>query len=235
MDVSHEINPVIKNMINAYKPNSKSIKVISMFYDSIMECKGNSTLYLKLRWEKELNVDISSDVWYDMCETQHTSTNSQQLRVFNWKNLVRFFITPKISSKASSTPQPCWRQCGCLEAHHTHIFWSCEKLKSFWKEEHLILINVLGYKIPLSCTVLYLGHISLVTLQRDRYLVKVLLTAARKTITRSWYKPDSPKQQQWFDVIQEIRTMERLTCVVRLRLDSYAKRWQKWILYFDEL
>ena len=52
MEISHEINPVIKNMINAYKPNSKSLKVISMFYDSIMECMGNSTLYLKLRWEK---------------------------------------------------------------------------------------------------------------------------------------------------------------------------------------
>ena len=39
MENSHEINPVIKNMI-------------SMFYDSIMECKGNSTLNLKLRWEK---------------------------------------------------------------------------------------------------------------------------------------------------------------------------------------
>ena len=90
-----------------------------------------------------------------MCETQHTSTSSQQLRVFNWKNLVRFFITPKISSKASSTPQPCWRLCGCLEAHHTHIFWSCEKLWSFWKDVHLVLINVLGYKIlchALSCT-----------------------------------------------------------------------------------
>ena len=166
-----------------------------------------------------------------MCETQHTSTSSHQLRVFNWKNLVRFFITPKISSKASSTPQPCWRLCGCLEAHHTHIFWSCEKLWSFWKDVYLVLINVLGYKIPLSCTVLYFGHISLITLQRDGYLVKVILTAARKTITRSWYKPDSPKQQQWFDVIQEIRTMERLTCVLGLRLDLYAKRWQKWILY----
>ena len=61
-------------------------------------------------------------------------------------------------------------------------------------------------------------------------LMKILITAARKTITRSWYKSDTPKQQQWLDVIQEIRTMERLTCVLGLRVDLYAKRWQKWIL-----
>ena len=52
MEISYEINPVVKNMMNAYKPNSKCVNVISMFYESIMECKGNSTLYLKWRWEK---------------------------------------------------------------------------------------------------------------------------------------------------------------------------------------
>lgn len=234
METSHEINPVVKIMMNAYKSNSKCVKIISMFYVSIMESKANSTLYLKSRWEKELNVEILPDVWFDMCEIQHSSTSSQQLRVFNWKNLVRSFITPKISSKASSTPQQCWRQCGYLEAHHTHIFWRCEKLKPFWKNVHLTLTKVLGYEIPFSCIVLYLGHISLVTLQEDRYLVKTLLTAARKTITRNWYKPDTPKQQQWLDVIQEIRTLEHMTGVIRLKVDLYAKRWQKWNLYFDK-
>lgn len=52
MEISHEMNPVVKIMMNAYKSNSKSAKIISMFYVSIMESKGNSTLYLKSRWEK---------------------------------------------------------------------------------------------------------------------------------------------------------------------------------------
>lgn len=148
---------------------------------------------------------------------------------------VFFFVTHKIRSKTSSTHQPCWRQCVCLDAHHTHIFWSCGKLKPFWDDVHSVLINVLGYKIPLSCTVLYLGHITAVTLKRDRYLFRILLTAARKAITRSWYKPESPKQNQWFDVIQERRSMERLTCVLGLREDLFAKRWQKWILYLEKI
>ena len=95
MEISYEINLVVKNMINAYKPNSKGVTVICMFYESIMDCKCNSTLYLKWKWEKLLNVEIPSDVWYDMYETQHTSTSSQvqQLRVLNWKKLVRFFNT----------------------------------------------------------------------------------------------------------------------------------------------
>lgn len=98
MENCQEINPVVKVMMDAYRPNSKCIKVISMFYESIMECKGNSTLYLKSKWENKLNVEISSEVWYDMCETQHTSTSSHQWRVFHWKNLVRFFFLLHIKS-----------------------------------------------------------------------------------------------------------------------------------------
>ena len=232
---SHEINPVVKILMDAYGPNNNCIKIISRFYKSIAECKGNSTLYVKSKWESELNMEISSEEWYDMCETQQTSTSSNQWRVFNWKNLVRFFITPKIQSRTSSAHQACWRQCGCLDSHHTHIFWSCEKLKLFWECVHSVLINVLGYKIPLSCTVLYLGHITPLILKRDQYLVKILLTAAKKAITRSWYKSEPPTQNQWYDVIQELWTMERLTHVLRLKEDLFTKRWHNWTLYLEKI
>lgn len=46
---------------------------------------------------------------------------------------------------------PCWRQCGSLNAHHTHIFWSCEKFKPFWEDVHSVLNEVFGYKIPMTC------------------------------------------------------------------------------------
>ncbi len=38
---------------------------------------------------------------------------------------------------------------------------------------HSVLINVLGCKIPFSCTVLYLGYVSLIALRRDQHLVKI--------------------------------------------------------------
>ena len=46
-------------MLSAYKPNSNCTKVISRFYENIMECKGKSTLFVKSKWEDELNVEIS--------------------------------------------------------------------------------------------------------------------------------------------------------------------------------
>ena len=70
-------------MLSAYKPNSNCTKVISRFYENIMECKGKSTLYVKSKWEDELNVEISVEEWYDRCAIQQTSTRAQW-RVFNW-------------------------------------------------------------------------------------------------------------------------------------------------------
>ena len=32
-----------------------------------MECKGKSTLFVKSKWEDELNVEISVEEWYDRC------------------------------------------------------------------------------------------------------------------------------------------------------------------------
>ncbi len=72
MEKLQEINPAVKVTMNAYKPNSKCTEVVSMFCKSVMQCKGNSTLYLKSKWKNELNVEISSEEWYNLCETQHT-------------------------------------------------------------------------------------------------------------------------------------------------------------------
>lgn len=124
-----EMNPVMEVMVKAY--TQKISRVISRLYHSIMECQKKSTLYIKHKWEKELNVIISEEEWYHMCETQQTSTNSLTWREFNWKNLTRFFITPNSKSKQLFKQQKCWRQCGEINANHTHVFWCCPKIETF--------------------------------------------------------------------------------------------------------
>ncbi len=86
---------------------------------------GNSTGYIKTKWEKELNIEISEEDWHSMLSAQHSSTSSRKWRIFAWKNLIRFFITPHIENKLSQSQGQCWRRCGHSNADHSHIFWSC--------------------------------------------------------------------------------------------------------------
>lgn len=42
---------------------------------------------------------------------------------------------------------------------HTHVFWSCPSIQTFWKEVATIVSNTLGFTISATFTSLYLGYI----------------------------------------------------------------------------
>ena len=194
----------------------------------------NSTLYIKNKWEKELNVLITDEEWKDICMTQCTSTNSKQWREFNWKNVVRFFITPKIKGGFEGTQQPCWRGCGQMDVGHGHIFWDCRKLADFWQTIWQLIKKIIGYGIPRTCTTLYLGQLGPdITQREDEFLIKIFLTASRKTITRLWYKTDPPTKEQWMSTVDELLFMEKLTHKLRLQEPSFKKKCHKWTDFKD--
>ena len=71
---------------------------------------GRSTLYVKNKWEVELNIVSSEDDWHYILKTQHTSTSSKRWKKFGWKNVnPLFYYTTKF--KQLGRRQYCWRQC----------------------------------------------------------------------------------------------------------------------------
>lgn len=60
---------------------------------------------------------------------------------------------------------------------------------------HVAVQNVLGYEIPNTCLVMYLGNIKGVVIRKDIYLSTVLFGANKKAITRHWLKISPPKQE----------------------------------------
>lgn len=46
--------------------------------------------------------------------------------------------------------------------------------------------------------------------KNDTYLLKILLEASKKTVTRKWMQQDPPTKKQWFDAVNEIYAVERL-------------------------
>lgn len=58
-----------------------------------------------------------------------------------------------------------------------------------------------------------------------------LLIAAKKAITRNWYKLDPPSLKEWLNIVGEIYTMEKMTYTLRLKEDIFVDKWKKWTLY----
>jgi len=165
---------------------------VAVLYGGLRASRTDSTLYVKAKWEGELGEEIPDETWYDMWKTHQITTQSLKWREFSWKNLIRYFVTPKIKSKQINALQPCWRLCNHMDPDHTHIFWNCTKVQPFWGNVHSVLCAVLGYVVPKSCLVLYLGHLEGAVHVGDQYLVRILLVAGKKTITKNWLKPDTP-------------------------------------------
>lgn len=100
---STEPNLLVEVIIDSYTKNNP--RIISSLYRAMMENRKNTSSYIKQKWERELGEEIPDEEWYFACKTQHTITYSQRWKEFAWKNLVRYFITPRIKSKQLSTPQ----------------------------------------------------------------------------------------------------------------------------------
>ena len=119
--------------------------------------------YLQVRdyFNKESDSQITDEDWTDICMIQANTTNSRSWREFGWKNLVRFFITPKLTAlhTGSQSRGLCWRQCDTPMANHYHIFWACPKMKLFWQGIVAEIEKILGLEVDFSFDTIYLGKI----------------------------------------------------------------------------
>lgn len=219
---------IVNIFIDAYDSGSNRA-LISKLYKCLTKLKGHSTIYIKQKWEKEMDIVITEDGWARIWETQFTTTNSNMWRDFCWKNIIRYFITPKQKSKFSATPAFCWRNCGEVMADYGHIFWSCPLIRPFWMEVIKIITEVLGFHVSCTFTSLYLGYFTDDLVADDVYLLKVLLASAKKAITKRWLCRDPPTVTLFTSIVEDVKLMECMTFTLRLQGDLGRRRWRKWL------
>ena len=224
------MNPLIRIMVQAY--NNKKCRVISAVYQGLMTSKGTSTMYIKEKWEKGFGEQIDEKDWFNICKTQCTATSSRVWREFCWKNVTRYFITPKIRGRVAAEKQPCWRLCGNMDADHEHVFWNCPNIDKYWDDVWSVIKDVLKYDIPKTSMILYLGNLTHENIHGDDlYLVKVLLAASKKAITRLWCNSNPPTCEQWLCIVEELYVMERFTHRLRIQEELFLEKWVKWTEY----
>lgn len=150
-----------------------------------------------------------------------------------WKCLIRYLMTPQIITRQGGEQQQCRRQCG-HQSINRYIFWSCPKFVSFWDGICQTIGNILGYVIPGDPKILLLGLISGRMLQKETCISLKFYQLQEKTITRSWLKSLLPQVDHWQRIVEEIHSVEKLTYLLRIKGQTFNKRWTKWFTYKSE-
>lgn len=230
--LEEEDTGLVKIFLDSCKGNAPK-KQISRLYKCLQTSRNNDTTYIKTRWEKDAEIIIHDDNWFNMCKAVVMTSSSGLWREFAWKNTVRFFVTPNAKSKQNKDPDKaqCWRNCGSVSAGHFHIFWECAKIVPYWLVVITEINTMMGLNLAPDFTVFYLCDLPQGLRNSDKYLLLILLAGAKKAITRKWLNVDPPSSLDWIGIIKEIYTMERLTFSLRLAADKFEKYWKKWDLY----
>ena len=91
------------------------------------------------------------------------------------------------------------------------------------------MINqIIGLNIKQDFCILYLGNLSATVNVLARYLLKIMMAASKKTITRRWLTKEPPTKKDWIGIVSEIQNMEKFTFSLNLRMDKFVNYWNKW-------
>ena len=72
IDKSVGRNPLIQLVVHAYE--GRKVRVISALYQALHENRCNSTNYIKDKWDRELEKEMTEEEWENVCRIQHSTT-----------------------------------------------------------------------------------------------------------------------------------------------------------------
>ena len=229
----HPINIEI-HFILSFQQTVLTKHQVSHMYKRLMIDTSDNTLHIKGQWEMELNTTIDDDTWEDICTACHKGVGSQMWKEFDWKVKIRFFRTPlKVSMFKNNATDKCWRNCGMV-GDHTHIFWDCPVIQTYWKGIKEELEKIFGTDIPLDPLFFLLEKTQEELFTKDQcYMLHILLMIAKKIITINWMKPSPPTIAQWIQKVRQVNTMENMTAILQLKVPIFVRRWTPVILYLN--
>ena len=211
-DIKKAPNNIDSHFIDVSERPTPAKKQLSCIYKKLSLDMSDNTLHIKRQWETELNIGMEEDIWKEICVKCHGVIQSQLWKEFDWKVKMRFFRTPKTACPyKENSDDKCWRNCNMI-GDHTHVFWACPKIQSYWRKIKQELDNIFKRDIPLEPQVTLLDSMNTHIFETDQGdILHVLLMVARKMITINWKNPNPPTVEQWKQKLKQVHKMEYMT------------------------
>ena len=179
------------------KPTQKSL--ISKIYTHLMAFDDYSAIKARTSWERELELNLTDELWEDAIHTAWSSTPSARLELIQLKVLHRTHLSKSRLSEIYPHVADQCDKCHASDCNLSHMFFLCPRLQKFWSDYSAIMSKVLGGEITVCPFVAIFGlsidfpHIN--RSQSDVLAFTSLL--ARRRILLSWKSPKPPSISLW--------------------------------------
>ena len=151
-------------------------------------------LGLKNIWEKELGLTLDEFWWSDVLLRINTTCICARMSLIQFKVVFRIHYTrPRLKKLFPDTDELCIR-CSQSPADHTHTFFSCPKLHSFWTSFFDTLSTVFNIRMS-PCPLIAIFSVSPVVGRFTSYQANVIAFAAliaKRQILLHWKNPKPP-------------------------------------------
>ena len=190
-------------------------------------------LGLKNIWEKELGLTLDEFWWSDVLLRINTTCICARMSLIQFKVVFRIHYTrARLKKLFPDTDELCIR-CSQSPADHTHTFFSCPKLHSFWTSFFDTLSTVFNIRMS-PCPLIAIFGVSPVVGRFTSYQANVIAFAAliaKRQILLHWKNPKPPSTHSWLEEVMSFLHLEKIKHTDRGSLKKFHKTWDPFLSY----
>lgn len=214
---------------------AQSKGLISMFYKMLESHSKESSESKLASWREELNVNIPSDVWEEICTKAQVQTFNSNLKLIQYNWIMRTYITPvRLNKINENIPDTCIK-CSDEKGTLLHCMWNCPKVQEFWKEVAIFISQMVFVNLPMKPEIFVLGIIpeNIIDHGSTRKLVDISILQAKRLISLYWKKVEKPSIVQWINNMSFCLAMEKITYILKGKTSLFEKIWTPFISFIS--
>lgn len=167
---------------------------ISKFYVIIQNVNNTSSIPFKEAWGRELNEEISDEMWENSIKNIHDSSINARHTLIQFKVVHRLHYSPSRLQKVFPGVSFQCIKCHSEEGTLSHLFLLCHKLQSFWASLFEFLTNAFSHLCNLDpFTVLFgVANPDCVKSRFEAKAISLSTLLARNLILQFWKSEMSP-------------------------------------------
>lgn len=210
---------------------------LTILYRKIRSLQTTSLNSIKLTWEEELHESIPNEIWNSALERIHKSSICARHSLIQCKIIHRAHWTNDRLAKIYKDLGPGCLRCTQSPANHTHMFWACPSLVTFWEAVFSTISDVCGAEIDPHPFIALFGvpcpALQLAKTKKDFIAFVTLL--ARRLILLKWKSPAPPSYENWVHSVLNCVKLEKIRHTLRGSLSRFNAVWSPFFSYVGRL